>query len=81
MPSVKYIVANYALPTWAVAYAAMTLSTTLRQSSPPCALTHRKRQLKQRTYFAKRPAASSMAMFTTASAANHTPSAEVSMLT
>ena len=81
MPSVKYIVANYAQPTWAAAYAALAFSTILQQSSPPSALVHRKRQLKQRTYFAKRPAASSMAMFTTASAANHTPSAEVSMLT
>lgn len=81
MPSVKYIVANYALPTWAVAYAAMTLSTTLQQPSPQTPEPTENGSLKQQAYFAKRPAASSMATFTTASAANHTPSAEASMLT
>lgn len=55
-----------------------TTLTAMRPSPP-------KRQpssdIKRQVYFAKRLAASSMAMFTIASAANHTPSAEVSMLT
>lgn len=55
-----------------------TTLTAMRPSPP-------KRQpssdIKQQAYFAKRLAASSMAMFTIASAANHMPSAEVSMLT
>lgn len=55
-----------------------TTLTAMRPSPP-------KRQpssdIKRQAYFAKRLAASSIAMFTIASAANHTPSAEVSMLT
>ena len=55
-----------------------TTLTAMRPSPP-------KRQpssdIKRQAYFAKRLAASSMAMFTIASAANHMPSAEVSMLT
>lgn len=55
-----------------------TTLTAMRPSPP-------KRQpssdIKRQVYFAKRLAASSMAMFTIASAANHMPSAEVSMLT
>lgn len=55
-----------------------TTLTAMRPSPP-------KRQpssdIKRQAYFAKRLATSSMAMFAIASAANHTPSAEVSMLT
>ena len=55
-----------------------TTLTAMRPSPP-------KRQpssdIKRQAYFAKRLAASSIAMFTIASAANHMPSAEVSMLT
>lgn len=55
-----------------------TTLTAMRPSPP-------KRQpssdIKRQAYFANRLAASSMAMFTIASAANHMPSAEVSMLT
>lgn len=81
MPSVKYVVANHARPMRAAAYAALAFSTILRQSSPQTPWLTENGSLKQQAYFAKRLAANSMAMFTTASAANHTPSAEVSMLT
>lgn len=81
MPSVKYVVANHAQLMWAAAYAALAFSTILQQSSPQTLWPTESDSLKQQAYFAKRLAASSMAMFTTASAANHTPSAEVSMLT
>ena len=70
--------ANCRLCSFCIFDESATTLTTMRPSPP-------KRQpssdIKWQAYFAKRLAASSMAMFTIASAANHTPSAEVSMLT
>lgn len=85
IPSAQCIVANHTQLTRAAVSAAFvffdesaTTPTAMRPSPP-------KRQpssdIKRQAYFAKRLAASSMAMFTIASAANHMPSAEVSMLT
>ena len=54
-----------------------TTLTAMRPSPPK----QPSSDIKWQAYFAKRLAASSMAMFTIASAANHTPNAEVSMLT
>ena len=88
IPSAQCIVANHTQLTRAAVSAAFVFSTNLRRLSPPCARAHQSgspqatsSDIKRQAYFAKRLAASSMAMFTTASAANHTPSAEVSMLT
>ncbi len=81
MPSVKYIVANYAQPMRAAVYAALAFSTNLRQSSPQTLWPTENGDIKRQAYFAKRLAASSIAMFTIASATNHMPSAEVSMFT
>lgn len=90
IPSAQCIVANHTQLTRAAVSAAFVFSTNLRRLSPPCARAHQsdiKRHqatssdIKRQAYFAKRLAASSIAMFTIASAANHMPSAEVSMLT
>ena len=81
MPSVKYTVANYAQPTRATAPVAWPFQRICGDSHRQTLWPTVSDSLKQQVYFAKRPAASSMAMFTTALAANHTPSAEVSMLT
>ena len=88
IPSAQCIVANHTQLTRAAVSAAFIFSTHLRRLSLPCARAHQSgspqatsSDIKRQAYFAKRLAASSMTMFTTASAANHTPSAEVSMLT
>lgn len=56
-------------------------ATTLTAMRPSLAKQQPSSGIKRQAYFAKRLAASSIAMFTIASAANHMPSAEVSMLT
>ena len=56
-------------------------ATTLTAMRPSPLKRQPSSDIKRQAYFAKRLAASSMAMFTIASAANHMPSAEVSMLT
>lgn len=81
MPSVKYTVANYAQPTRATAPVAWPFRRICDDSHRHAPEPTENGSLKRQAYFAKRPAASSMAMFATVSAANHTPSAEASMLT
>ena len=85
IPSAQCIVANYTQLTRAAVSAAFVFfdesATTLTAMRPSPPKRQPSSDIKRQAYFAKRLAASSMAMFTIASAANHTPSAEVSMLT
>ena len=85
IPSAQCIVANHTQLTRAAVSAAFVFfdesATTLTAMRPSPPKRQPSSDIKRQAYFAKRLAASSMAMFTIASAANHTPSAEVSMLT
>ena len=85
IPSAQCIVANHTQLTRAAVSAAFVFfdesATTLTAMRPSPPKRQPSSDVKRQAYFAKRLAASSMAMFTIASAANHMPSAEVSMLT